>query len=103
MKGIVGVDPGWGITAVRVMTGLLFAVSRLPKVRRWNRWRSGLLRENRDPFAGPHGSIYRHPGTRRWHPTHPWARDPCAGVPVRRGDAGDHLVGQDSGPGLECE
>jgi len=26
MKGIVGVDPGWGITAVRVMTGLLFAV-----------------------------------------------------------------------------
>ena len=26
MKGIVDVDPGWGITAVRVMTGLLFAV-----------------------------------------------------------------------------
>jgi len=26
MKGIVSVDPGWGITAVRVMTGLLFAV-----------------------------------------------------------------------------
>ena len=26
MKGIAGIDAGWGITVVRIMTGLLFAI-----------------------------------------------------------------------------
>jgi uncharacterized membrane protein YphA (DoxX/SURF4 family) len=34
MKGILGVRPDWGITAVRVMTGLLFAVHGYQKFAR---------------------------------------------------------------------
>jgi putative oxidoreductase len=52
MKGILGVRPDWGITAVRVMTGLLFAVHGYQKFARGLEDVSAYFAKISIPFPG---------------------------------------------------
>ena len=52
MSGIFGISPAWGVTAVRVMTGLLFAVHGYQKFARGLGDVSAYFAKISIPFSG---------------------------------------------------
>jgi hypothetical protein len=88
MKRIVGVHPDWGITVVRLMTGLLFAIHGYQKFAGGIGGVAAFFTKAAIPFPGlmaPFIAILELVGG------------------ILLGDACDDLVGQDSGTGLERE
>jgi len=103
MKRIVGVHPDWGITGVRLMTGLLFAIHGYQKFAGGLGGVATFFAKVAIPFSSlmaPFIAILELGGgillffgvaTR------------VVAMPVRRGNACNNLVGQDARPRLERE
>lgn len=55
MRGIAGIDPGWGITAVRVAAALVFIVAGYTK---WFVWGLPRVTESMTKFSLPAPSVF---------------------------------------------